>query len=73
MTSEPLKAKILLAVAGGASLSDAADTHGVSVPRARKAIQSLCRSLKLSSEISDIQQSAALYAKPAQHIVDDPK
>lgn len=73
MTSEPLKAQILLAVAGGASLSDAARTHGVSVARAKQAIRSLCRSLKLSSEISDIQQSASLYAKPAQQIVDDPK
>ena len=73
MTSEPLKAQILLAVAGGASLSDAARTHGVSVARAKQAIRSLCRSLKLSSEISDIKNSASLYVKPAQHIVDDPK
>ena len=61
MIPNSVKAKILRSVAGGATLSQAGTTAGISTARARTALGSLCRTLRLSADSEAIQAQPQKY------------
>lgn len=73
MLSDKLKAKVLAAVAGGSSLSDAARANDLTPGQGRDAVSRLCRNFKLSPDISDIRANPKTYLELASRITSDPR
>lgn len=77
MISDVVKARILLSVANGATLAEAARFNGVKPEQARNAIHRICRSRSLGrgqwlpSQVSDIQSSPQKYIDFASKIIGD--
>ena len=73
LQSDNIKAKILAAVASGSSVSEAAKANGITTTQVRSAISRLCRTAKLSADISDIQESPKEYLELASLIQSTPQ
>jgi hypothetical protein len=73
MISDLLKAKVLIAVAEGATYSEAAKHNGLNDTQGRTAVVKICQMLKLSSDLTDIKANPALYLASAQKIANTPR
>jgi hypothetical protein len=70
---DTVKANVLMAVAGGSSVSEAARANGITPNQGRESISRLCRSLKLSSDVSEIRAHPKKYIESASKVAGDPK
>ena len=73
MIQDSTKAKVLESVARGQTLPDAASANGLKTSQGRDAISRICRYLKLSADISEIQSNPDKYIAAALSIINDPK
>jgi hypothetical protein len=75
--SDIVKAKLLLSVANGMSLTEAARVHGVKSTQAQHGIRTICRSGGrghwISSDVSDIRADPTKYVDFASHIISNSK
>lgn len=67
MITDHLKAKVLVSVASGMSISDAAAQHGIDVGQARNGIGRICRDSKLPSEVSKIHANPGSRREGHKH------
>ncbi|ELL4312300.1 hypothetical protein QFP33_001602 [Pseudomonas aeruginosa] len=72
MITDAKKAKILLSVAGGMTVPEAARANDVKPAQARASISRICRNAKLSPEIIDIHANPKKYIDLATKITVDP-
>ncbi|MCM3916215.1 hypothetical protein ACRCQO_15810 [Pseudomonas aeruginosa] len=72
MITDAKKAKILLSVAGGMTVPEAARANDVKPAQARSSISRICRNAKLSPEIIDIHANPKKYIDFATKIIADP-
>ena len=73
MISDILKAKVLMSVARGSSVSGSARANGLTPRQGRDAISRLCRTFRLPSDISEIQANPQPYLLAASEIGNTPK
>lgn len=72
MITDAKKAKILLSVASGMTVPEAARANDVKPAQARASISRICRNAKLSSQIIDIHANPKKYIDFAKNITADP-
>lgn len=73
MISDMIKASILIAIAQGQSVADAAKTNGLTTAQARGALPRFCRNLKLRWDIEDIRANPQKYINAATAVLASPK
>jgi hypothetical protein len=73
MISDMTKANILIAIAEGQSVADAAKSYGLSYAQARGALPRFCQHLKLRWDLEDIRAKPKKYIDAAEAIVSSPK
>lgn len=73
MISDMIKANILIAIARGQSVADAAQTNGLTYAQARGALLRLCRDLKLPWDLEEIQANPKKYIDAATAVIAVPK
>jgi hypothetical protein len=70
---DKLKAQVLLAVAQGASVADAARGLKLTPSQGRDSISRLCRDLRLPSDVQAIRANPVAYISAATRMFGDPK
>lgn len=73
MISDMTKANILIAIAGGQSVAEAAKPYGLSYAQARGTLPQFCQHLKLRWDLQEIRANPKKYIDVAIVIVASPK
>lgn len=73
MISDITKANILIAIAEGQSVADAAKCYGLSCAQARGALPRFCRHVKLRWDLEDIRANPKKYIDAAVAVISSPK
>lgn len=73
MISDMTKANILIAIAEGQSVAEAAKSFGLSYAQARGALPRLCRGLRLRWDLEEIRANPKKYIDAAVAVVSSPK
>ncbi|QEY15326.1 hypothetical protein D0C16_04650 [Cellvibrio sp. KY-GH-1] len=73
MISDVTKANILIAIAEGQSVADAAKCYGLNSAQARGALPRFCRHLKLRWDLEEIRANPKKYIDAAIAIISSPK
>jgi hypothetical protein len=73
MISDMTKVNILISIADGQSVADAAKCYGLSYAQARGALPRFCRHLKLRWDLEEIQANPKKYIDAAIATISSPK
>lgn len=73
MISDMTKANVLIAVAGGQSVAEAAKSYGLSAAQARGALPRFCQHLKLRWDLEDIRANPQKYIDAATVVLSSQK